>query len=102
MINEDIFSFRSLYIVIPSSDKLFRYGGVNPDVDNVVFVHGTIDPWHAMGVLQDISAESPAIYINGTSHCNDMYGDRSTDSEALTEARLRIGELVAQWVQPRP
>ena len=96
------FSFRSLYIVTPSSDKLFRYGGVNPDVDNVVFVHGTIDPWHAMGVLQDISAESPAIYINGTSHCNDMYGDRSTDSEALTEARLRIGELVAQWVQPQP
>merc|ERR1719370_750557 len=79
-----------------------EYGGVNPDVDNVVFVHGTIDPWHAMGVLEDISSEAPAIYINGTSHCNDMYGDRSTDSEALTEARLRIGELVAQWVQPQP
>merc|ERR1712122_236422 len=27
-----------------------EYGGMNPDVDNVVFVHGTIDPWHAMGV----------------------------------------------------
>merc|ERR1712088_708902 len=79
-----------------------EYGGDHPDVDNVVFVHGTIDPWHAMGVLQDISAEAPAIFINGTSHCNDMYGDRSTDSEALTEARLRIGELVAQWVQPKP
>jgi len=79
-----------------------EYGGMNPDVDNVVFVHGTIDPWHAMGVLEDISSKAPAIYINGTSHCNDMYGDRSTDSEALTEARLRIGELVAQWVQPQP
>merc|ERR1719295_1997842 len=79
-----------------------EYGGDHPDVDNVVFVHGTIDPWHAMGVLQDISAEAPAIFINGTSHCNDMYGDRSTDSVALTEARLRIGELVAQWVQPKP
>merc|ERR1719435_109697 len=78
-----------------------EYGGDHPDVDNVVFVHGTIDPWHAMGVLEDISSEAPAIYINGTSHCNDMYGDRSTDSEALTEARLRIGELVAQWVQPQ-
>merc|ERR1739844_816686 len=79
-----------------------EYGGDHPDVDNVVFVHGTIDPWHAMGVLEDISADAPAIFINGTSHCNDMYGDRSTDSEALTEARLRIGELVAQWVQPKP
>merc|ERR1712037_352073 len=48
-----------------------EYGGDHPDVDNVVFVHGTIDPWHAMGVLEDISAEAPAIFINGTSHCND-------------------------------
>merc|ERR1719264_568521 len=24
-----------------------EYGGDHPDVDNVVFVHGTIDPWHA-------------------------------------------------------
>jgi hypothetical protein len=76
-----------------------RYGGINPDVHNVVFVHGTVDPWHAMGVLEDLSDAAPAIMINGTSHCNDMYPDRSSDPAGLTEARLRIGELVAGWLQ---
>merc|ERR1711970_944639 len=28
-----------------------EYGGYEPSVNNVVFVHGSIDPWHAMGVL---------------------------------------------------
>jgi pimeloyl-ACP methyl ester carboxylesterase len=75
-----------------------EYGGINPDESNVVFVHGTIDPWHAMGILDDISSSATSIFIEGTSHCNDMYGDRGDDSEDLTSARLKIGELVAQWV----
>ena len=29
-----------------------EYGGFIPWVQNVVFVHGSIDPWHAMGVLE--------------------------------------------------
>ena len=80
--------------------NLCRYGGFTPDVKNVVFVHGTIDPWHAMGVLEDLSTTATSILIEGTSHCNDMYSDRSTDLPQLTAARTKIGELVAQWVQP--
>jgi len=75
-----------------------QYGGKNPNVDKVVFVHGSIDPWHAMGVLEDISAAAPAIYINGTSHCADMYPDQQGDPPGLTQARIRIGEFVAQWI----
>ena len=41
------------------------YGGKNIDVDNVVFVHGSIDPWHAMGRLTDVNENSPAFVING-------------------------------------
>merc|ERR1712002_205565 len=78
-------------------DSNILYGGINPDVRNVVFVHGTIDPWHAMGVLEDLSAEATSIVITGTSHCNDMYGDSSGDSEDLKVARERIGELVTGW-----
>ena len=29
-----------------------EYGGFIPWVENVVFVHGSVDPWHAMGVLE--------------------------------------------------
>ena len=41
------------------------YGATDLDVQNVVFVHGSIDPWHAMGRLTDLNESSPAIMIPG-------------------------------------
>ena len=41
------------------------YGATHLDVENVVFVHGSIDPWHAMGRLTNLNENSPAIVING-------------------------------------
>ena len=76
-----------------------EYGGFKPSVDNVVFVHGSIDPWHAMGVLEDLHETAPAIYITGTSHCADMYGDKDSDPVDLTWARIRIGNMVKEWVE---
>ena len=32
----------------------YMYGAKNIKVSNVVFVHGSIDPWHAMGITQDV------------------------------------------------
>merc|ERR1711892_59506 len=75
-----------------------EYGGYEPSVNNVVFVHGSIDPWHALGVLEDLHEGAPSIYITGTSHCADMYPDKSSDPEELTAARVRIGGLVSGWV----
>ena len=75
-----------------------EYGGFQPSVSNVVFVHGSIDPWHAMGVLEDLNEDAPSIYIPGTSHCADMYPDSSEDPEELTAARVRIGQIVNSWV----
>jgi len=75
-----------------------EYGGYKPSVSNVVFVHGSIDPWHAMGVLDDLHEDAPSIYITGTSHCADMYPDREGDPEELTAARIRIGGLVRKWL----
>ena len=42
-----------------------EYGGLDIRVSNVVFVHGSIDPWHAMGIIQSNITKSPAIYIEG-------------------------------------
>lgn len=41
------------------------YGALNIDVTNVVFVHGSIDPWHALGITQTQRQGAPAIYIKG-------------------------------------
>ena len=76
-----------------------EYGGFNPAETNVVWVHGSVDPWHAMGVLDTVNEAAPAIYITGTSHCADMYPDSPNDPQELLDAKKRIGELVAQWVQ---
>jgi len=76
-----------------------EYGGFEPAVSNVVFVHGSIDPWHAMGVLEDLHESAPAIYITGTSHCADMYPDSNSDPQELTDARITIGQLVKGWVE---
>ena len=87
-----------------------EYGGFHPNVSNVVFVHGSFDPWHAMGILEDLNELAPAILIPRTLHCADMYPDIPSDPEKLTAARLRIGELVNSWIcqkissvcRPRP
>ena len=79
-------------------DTNTEYGGFNPDVHNVIFVHGTIDPWHAMGVLEDLSDSAVAIVINGTSHCMDMFADKPGDSEVLLAAREMIKEIVLEWI----
>lgn len=41
------------------------YGALNLEVTNVVYVHGSIDPWHILGITKSDNPEAPAIYING-------------------------------------
>ena len=36
-----------------------EYGGQDVDLTNVVFVHGSIDPWHAMGITNSSSQSAP-------------------------------------------
>lgn len=41
------------------------YGGFDPSVTNVYFTHGSLDPWHRMGILDDLNAHSPSAVIPG-------------------------------------
>lgn len=41
------------------------YGAYDIRSSRIVFPNGSIDPWHALGVTQDISADLPAIFIKG-------------------------------------
>ena len=75
-----------------------EYGGFAPVVNNIVFVHGSIDPWHPMGVLEDLHEGATSIFIPGASHCADMDSDKLFDSEELKAARVKIGKLIKVWV----
>jgi serine protease 16 len=49
--------------------KPFFSGGRNISGTNIVFPNGSIDPWHALGVLETESGSgNEAIYIDGTAH----------------------------------
>lgn len=53
------------------------YGGFNPAVSNVYFTHGSLDPWHRMGVLHDLNKHSPSTVIPGTRKNNRIFLLRS-------------------------
>lgn len=42
------------------------YGALHPSTSNVIYVHGSIDPWHALGLVASENAALPTIYIQGT------------------------------------
>lgn len=51
------------------SRKVFEtniyYGGYKPAVQNVISVQGSIDPWHLLGITQNIGHKIEAVFING-------------------------------------
>jgi len=75
------------------------YGGTDIQVTNTVFVHGSVDPWHAMGITSTSKSGMEAIFIEGTAHCANMYPPRDEDPDQLKNARARIAKLISQWVR---
>ncbi|TRY99904.1 hypothetical protein DNTS_004337 [Danionella cerebrum] len=75
-----------------------EYGGYDIRSSRIVFPNGSIDPWHALGVTQDISPELPAVFIKGTAHCANMYPSQPGDLPQLRLARDRIFILLQRWL----
>jgi len=74
------------------------YGSDNPDGSRIVFVNGSIDPWHALSVLTDMANNQTAVFIPGTSHCADMGSRRASDPPALRYARQVISDTLGDWI----
>ncbi|KAG5677970.1 hypothetical protein PVAND_007682 [Polypedilum vanderplanki] len=67
------------------------YGALKPSTTNVLYVHGSIDPWHALGLTKtDKNQPQPTIYIQGTAHCANMYEPSDDDFPQLKIAREEI------------
>ncbi|XP_022286435.2 putative serine protease K12H4.7 [Crassostrea virginica] len=76
-----------------------NYGGFGMKATKIVFPNGSIDPWHFLGFIKDLSYESPAIYIQGTAHCANMYPASDDDLPQLVEARATIEKLIGTWLK---
>ncbi|RLU19036.1 hypothetical protein DMN91_009394 [Ooceraea biroi] len=90
------FNMHTLEIAVPRRNIL--YGGLDLEVTNVVFVHGSVDPWHVLGLTHSSNPQAPAIFINGTAHCANMYPPSDRDMPQLKQARVQIKGLIEQWL----
>jgi hypothetical protein len=75
------------------------YGGKDVEGSEIVFPNGSIDPWHALGIIESLSPTETAVFIQGTAHCADMYPASPNDLPTLVTARNQILNQIANWVQ---
>ncbi|CAO1329149.1 unnamed protein product [Diamesa hyperborea] len=72
-----------------------NYGALKPTTTNVLYVHGSIDPWHALGLTEtSFTQPQPTIYIEGTAHCANMYEPSDKDLKQLVAARVLIVKYI--------
>lgn len=71
-----------------------NYGALNPATTNVLYVHGSIDPWHALGLINSTDSKMPTIFIEGTAHCANMYEPSDKDPKELKDARIKINQFI--------
>ena len=78
-----------------------HYGGVGnipSNATNIAFPNGSIDPWHALGVLKTPAETLNAVFIKGTAHCANMYPPSPHDLPSLTLARKIITGNIQLWL----
>lgn len=92
-----LFDMYSLRSAINSTN--IEYGALHPNTTNVLYVHGSIDPWHALGLVKTKSPALPTIYIEGTAHCANMYEPKDSDFPQLKDARNRIRAYLREILQ---
>lgn len=78
-----------------------KYGGYNPNVENVFFTHGEVDPWRIMGIQQTQSELSPVVVISGASHGQDLNEMKASDNSEMRAAKLKIKQLIEKWIQTK-
>lgn len=93
------------------------YGGRSVRGTNITLVNGSMDPWHALGVIndtdtyynsctdactrQDLAKGEQIVFLEGTSHCRDMRASKPDDPPSVKWAHAKIRHAVSKWVGRR-
>jgi len=77
------------------------YGGNKPHgATKIVFVNGSIDPWHSLSVTRDINDSVEAILIQGTAHCaNTIPYVKGEYPPSLAAAQEQINVIIGNWLE---
>lgn len=89
-------SLRELEMAVLATNK--HYGGKNVTGTNIVFPNGSIDPWHQLSIVEDLSPSLTSFYIHGTAHCANMYPPSAQDPPELAQARTNITMAISTWL----
>ena len=93
--------FTPAYIDAQIAQTNALFGGKNLEVTNVVFVHGTIDPWSAMGRTEPWpNNDNDVLIIKDGSHCQNMYPniENNWPNPTMALAKSTIRARLEQWV----
>ncbi|XP_054726720.1 putative serine protease K12H4.7 [Anastrepha obliqua] len=77
---------------VAATNELF--GGLEPNVENVYFTHGQLDPWRAMGSQDGAQVTILPLYA----HCKDFDSISDKDSDELKASKTNLADLVRQWL----
>jgi len=77
------------------------YGGNKPHgATKIVFVNGSIDPWHSISVTSDINDSVEAILIQGTAHCaNTIPFVKGQYPLSLALAQEQVNVIIGNWLE---
>jgi len=93
---QDVFGFDFLPDV---NWTITEFGGQDPDGSDTLWVNGSIDPWHALGVLvAPPGADFNTLLINGTAHCGDMIPPFPGSPATLAAAQQVIQQQLKTWI----
>lgn len=92
----DVFGFNFLPDV---NWTLTEFGDRDPDASDTLWVNGSIDPWHSLGVLAlPTGAPFQILVIQGTAHCADMLPPFNGAPTTLAPAQEVIRQQLAMWI----
>lgn len=102
---EDIFGkkFNKKFIYQAAEWTNTMYGALNISASRIVYVHGSVDPWHALGITdphQVSGKDSGVIFVKGTAHCANMYPSSPRDLPSLIAARIEVARYLSAWLEP--
>lgn len=77
------------------------YGGNKPHgATKIVFVNGSIDPWHSISVTSDINDSVEAVLIQGTAHCaNTIPYVKGEYPVSLAAAQKEVNHIIGTWLE---
>lgn len=95
---------KAMYGELPQySWALDYFGGYKPIKDfmktsNIIFSNGELDPWHAGGVLENVSDQTISIYIENSAHHLDLRLPNEADPDSVKAARQLETEWIAKFI----